>query len=642
MDARRGKWVWTDERHGKNTRVEFFGELEHRGEGSVELLISCDGDYTLYINGEFVESNQYGDYEHYKSYDVLDVTAHLRKGKNRIAVSVWYIGESTMRYALASPGLMLEVECDGKVIFSGERDLVCRVSRAYGNGSDKKITSQLGFSFRYDATRYDGWINGEGEGFKPAVQVDKHCSAVRRPNEKLKLRDKKVLAELTEYDGGRRYVADLGEETVGVPCLELFSESDGNLITVSYGEHLCEGHVKRYIGRRDFSYEYVAVAGDNVFCNYELRLGCRYLEVTAEEPIRLGYVGVRPQYYPTVRKAVELDGELDRRIYEICIRTLELCMMEHYVDCPWREQALYAFDSRNQMLCGYYAFEGGNYTYAASNLRLIGRAERLGGLLPICSPSKEKLTIPSFGLYFFLELYEYTVHSGDTSVASELIDSLNDMISVYLNARIDGLVTRFPGRENWNFYDWSEYSDGVLGCGEDAMPDMMINALTVMALDCLEKLCGLLGRGFAFAGEGEELKRRINETFYCAEGGYYTMLAGKKQYTELCNSFAVLLDIADRATQIRICEGMSAGELVKCSLSMRTFRYEAWLKVDAERYSSEILGEIRRDYGNMLDCGATSVWETLRGGDDFDGAGSLCHGWSAMPVYYYFRLGLIK
>ena len=34
-------------------------------------------------------------------------------------------------------------------------------------------------------------------------------------------------------------------------------------------------------------------------------------------------------------------------------------MMEHYVDTPWREQCLYAFDARNQMLCGYYAFENG-------------------------------------------------------------------------------------------------------------------------------------------------------------------------------------------------------------------------------------------------------------------------------------------
>jgi len=41
----------------------------------------------------------------------------------------------------------------------------------------------------------------------------------------------------------------------------------------------------------------------------------------------------------------------------------------------------------------------------------------------------------------------------------------------------------------------------------------------------------------------------------------------------------------------------------------------------------------------MLDRGATTFWETIKGADDFGGAGSLCHGWSALPIYYYEILG---
>ena len=37
----------------------------------------------------------------------------------------------------------------------------------------------------------------------------------------------------------------------------------------------------------------------------------------------------------------------------------------------------------------------------------------------------------------------------------------------------------------------------------------------------------------------------------------------------------------------------------------------------------------------MVFSGATSFWETSLGGDDFDNAGSLCHGWSSLPVLYY-------
>lgn len=44
----------------------------------------------------------------------------------------------------------------------------------------------------------------------------------------------------------------------------------------------------------------------------------------------------------------------------------------------------------------------------------------------------------------------------------------------------------------------------------------------------------------------------------------------------------------------------------------------------------------------MLDAGCDTVWETAKGAEDFDGAGSLCHGWNAIPVYIYHRLGIAK
>ena len=39
---------------------------------------------------------------------------------------------------------------------------------------------------------------------------------------------------------------------------------------------------------------------------------------------------------------------------------------------------------------------------------------------------------------------------------------------------------------------------------------------------------------------------------------------------------------------------------------------------------------------------ATAVWETKGGADAFGKAGSLCQGWSAVPVYFYHKLGLVK
>ena len=63
---------------------------------------------------------------------------------------------------------------------------------------------------------------------------------------------------------------------------------------------------------------------------------------------------------------------------------------------------------------------------------------------------------------------------------------------------------------------------------------------------------------------------------------------------------------------------------------------------DKKKWQGQVLDEIRKDYKKMLNAGATSVWETIDGASAFDNAGSLCHGWSAIPIYYYHRLGIVK
>ena len=87
------------------------------------------------------------------------------------------------------------------------------------------------------------------------------------------------------------------------------------------------------------------------------------------------------------------DG-LHRSIYDVCVRTLDLCMHEHYEDCPWREQALYTMDSRNQMLCGYDVWH--ETAFCKASLRLIAHSLREDGLLELCSPARVPITIPSF------------------------------------------------------------------------------------------------------------------------------------------------------------------------------------------------------------------------------------------------------
>ena len=77
-------------------------------------------------------------------------------------------------------------------------------------------------------------------------------------------------------------------------------------------------------------------------------------------------------------------------------------------------------------------------------------------------------------------------------------------------------------------------------------------------------------------------------------------------------------------------------DMIKVTLSTSIYYYEALLK-RPEKYGRFVFDTVAKVFGNMLKQNATTFWETELGGYDFDYAGSLCHGWSAVPSYLYFR-----
>ncbi len=632
MPFNSAKWIWVEEASKPDTYGEFYDEFIWE-DGEVNCRLSCDGDYTLYINGQYAASNQYGDYEWYKSYDSIDITPYLKKGQNTIAVLVWHFGVDTQRYMKARAGLIFELQsCGGVLLASGENTLA-RYSKAYRQGLQKLITSQLGFSFSYDATQETPW-QISGDGFAASVLVDKNCVFVKRPILKQTLLQ--PVHGRVIFTEENRYLIDLGAETVGLATLKFMSPVSQK-IHVYWGEDLQDGRTRGVIGARDFSFEYTAKAGENAYTNYMLRLGCRYLEIVTQAPIDVEAIGLIPQVYPVQEKQIMLANALDQKIYDASVNTLKLCMMEHYVDTPWREQCLYVYDSRNQALCGYSAFERGNADYVRANLKLISQDKRADGLLAICYPCGMDLTIPSFSLYYFMEVREYLDHTGDCTLAQEVYDKLISILKVFIDNRKEGLVWKFEGKNHWNFYDWSPYLEGALHRTEAAAPDLMINLLFILALQNLKQIDEKLGNAFAYENLLQESMQSTQQAFYNAGRGLYSMSAGGQEYTVLGNALAVLSGLA--VNKAYVCEEIASGALIDCSLSMKIFKYDALLATDKQKYQPWVLREIRREYGKMAEQGNT-VWETIEGAVAFDNAGSLCHGWSSIPVYYYTKHGL--
>lgn len=626
-------WIWCNNSPLSDEYSEFYASFTANS-GNTVLRISADSNYAVYINGSLAAFGQYADFPYDKVYDEIDLSDFVVFGLNHLAIIVWYYGiDTTQVYFPGKAAVKFEVLCEDRQVAASTQNTVSRMSRCYGNHRNKIITDQLGLSFFYDATKEDNWMNGELVGFNKSFEINQELPLRKRPCKKLELQTKRMGKEIKRFSD-TDLLFDLGTNEVGFLYIETDSKTEQTL-TIAYGEHIADGKVRRIICDRDFSVDVKVKKGHTVYLNPFRRLGCKYLELFSESAVDVK-IGIVPTVYPLTECKKPVLTKEENEIYDACIRTLRLCMHEHYEDCPWREQALYCMDSRNQMLLGYFAFN--EYEFPRSNLQLISKDNRKDGLLSICFPIKKDLVIPSFSLHYFTECLEYYIYSNDITLLEEVYPKLCSIIKAFIDKmNIEGDVI-MPFENDWNFYEWRKGLDGHDGYNR-YIPDVLLNALLSIALQNMDKICNIIGKSTNYSKIAEKLNQNINKTFFDEEKGLYFDQDDTKRFSQLGNSLAILCGAASDTLAKEICEKLiSDNSLTKISLSMQTFMFDALLKCDKEKYKDYILEDILIKYRPMIDYGVGTVWETELGESDFGYAGSLCHGWSAIPIYYYHIL----
>ena len=693
--TKKAEWIWAQNAEGKDIYADFIASFEAVKDKKTKLFVSADSDYTAYLNGKLLSFTQYPDYPNDKVGDVIDLTPYLLDGINHLTFTVWSYGEENQSYIRAAAGLLFEVRTGAKVLAYSSADTLSRRSPAYVAGECKKLTGQMGLSFHYDLRAEDEFHKTyTGESFAKSLLVPSLSKEIReRPIKRLRIgepvvgvavhqgcfydvqhtddlgKDMQCAAlsqrelwtiggrverelnkplTLTCTDGDGIYcILDLGENQVGFLDVDFEVDKDCR-VEVAWGEHLHDGRCRT--GVRNLTCVIDATAGRNTYLNTFRRLGCRYLQFFFRTGnVTMHRMGVRPVSYPLVYKKYESGNLLRDTIYYVSQRTLDACMHVHYEDCPWREQALYTMDSRNQMLCGYYAF--GETAFPRACLELMANGVRKDGLLTLCFPSeKDFLTIPSFSLVWMLQSKEYIDYTGDTSLAKAhypLMCRILESFRARKNA--NGLIDNPQGKQMWNFYEWSDTMDGS-SKKPTHVCDAPLNAFYSIALQSLSSICRYLEmpkEAKQYAKEAAEINRAIADYFYDMEARLFRTADEVSRYSVLTNSLCLYCGAAKsiRPRTSNILKVLAANgpadtglDVVSDTLSMVGFRYDALLATDKEHYREVILREIDSVYLKMLRGGATTFWETQLGERDFKNAGSLCHGWSALPIYYYETL----
>ena len=334
MITNSARWIWTSNGERENEYSEFIAKFSVSDGEKIILNISCDGVYSVYLNGELAAFSACADYPYYKFFDEIDISEFCKED-NEIKIVVCHLGKNSQTYIKDNAGVIFEITANGKIVAQSGKATLSRVMNEYENGYAKMITSQLGQSFLYDNTVVKN-------GYSKSVEIDKTYDLHKRNIKGLKLCDRLPIKTIARNNS---VIIDMGKEVAGFLDMDFISPENQKLL-IAYGEHLQDGDVRRIIGDRDFSVEFVAKKGENKYLNTLRRLGGRYLQIYSDYPLEINYIGIRNVEYPVKEKKAKFADKLMQKIYDTSVYTLKCCMHEHYEDCPWREQALYTMDSR--------------------------------------------------------------------------------------------------------------------------------------------------------------------------------------------------------------------------------------------------------------------------------------------------------
>ena len=315
------------------------------------------------------------------------------------------------------------------------------------------------------------------------------------------------------------------------------------------------------------------------------------------------------------------------KLYDVALRTLQLCMHDTYEDCPYYEQLLYCSDSRLEMLFTYRV--SGDPRLALHCIRLFAASQTPQGFVRSRYPSHEPQIIPCFSLYYILMLEDYINETGDTASIAPMIPGAERILETFLSRRTEQGLIKTQGY--WEFCDWAPEWDSRHGVPNacDTGVSTIENLLFIYAAQSLIRILPLFHRpelANYYYTEVRELMRCVNAYCYDPERGLYMDAPGFHEYTQHAQMYAVLTGCIDRVNGKALMEKtLDDPSLIQCTFVQRFYLFRA-LEMTGLYDRTEALWQTWQDF---IDLHCTTFPEAP------DRPRSDCHGWSALPLYEF-------
>jgi hypothetical protein len=683
-------WIWSGEgmagpRPDKGQfRVRHFRRtFEAPARATLTVHVSADTCYRLWCNGvEVAFGPGKSDIEH-QFYDTLDLTPHLREGKNVLAATVEYHGDSwaevphggqcsrmSARPGFTLFGVLRDAAGNELAKLHSDRQWRVCVDDALGHQDCGWFTLWLGGMEVMDCARFPWGFQEIGfddaawlQAVETALAVSdtwtlyatsphrlvprmiaplevspprRFARAVRSPSGEDLSAWSALLAGKAKVTvpAGRKatVILDAGEETTGYPRL-VFAGGKGATMRLRYAEALFvrpqqKGQRNDSAGELQGYFDTVLPDGPSRAYSPFFWRTFRFVAVEVEvaaEPLSIESLDYRFCAYPFEELArFESSDPSHAGIWQISWRTARLCAHETYEDCPYYEQLQYGGDTQVQAMIGYYV--PGDASLARQFLYQYDWSRTSDGLTRSRYPARVPQVIPFWSLHWVMAVHDYWRYTGDLDSVKDLLPGTLAVLD-YFDRRVtsEGIVGKLSG---WQCADWCpQWTDKHDGSGVPpgalAGRSAFVNLITAVTLDRAAEFVAAAGKSAAeLRRRSAALKQAVHRLFCDERRGLYRDRPGDDLASAYTNVWAILAGMP--------CDRSALAERVVndrdiCQLTMFSifFAYRALALVGRYDLAPALLEPWRR----MMAEGLTTCPEI----PDFAHTRSDCHAWSAAP-----------
>ncbi|THF84511.1 family 78 glycoside hydrolase catalytic domain [Cohnella fermenti] len=467
-------------------------------------------------------------------------------------------------------------------------------------------------------------------------------------------------AALPRFDvGDCELVIDLGKEQSGFIGFEI--EAPAGTILDLYGVEYRRDDYTQHTYGLDNTLRYVCREGRQRYLS-PVRRGLRYLIATVRsaaggdpsadvsnnvsgnasgkrEPVKLHEIYIHQSNYPVANQGTfRCSDPLLNDIWEISRHTTRLCMEDTFVDCPAYEQVFWVGDARNEALVNYYVF--GATDIVKRCLNLVPGSSEMTPLYVDQVPSAWSSVIPNWTFFWVIACEEFIGHTGDRAFAQRIWPAVRHTLVHYLtHLDKDGLLNM----KGWNLLDWApidQPNDGIV----THQNLFLVKALRKAA--AIAEAAGLAHEAeeAGFAASSDSLAEAINGRLWDdTRRAYLDCIHPDGRRSDIFSMqtqvVAYLCEVAEGERRATIDGYLAAppAEFVQIgSPFMSFFYYEALVRSGRH---AQILADIRRNYGAMIEHEATTCWEMYPNfaenrANPKQLTRSHCHAWSAAPGYF--------